>query len=170
MSLHRYLIISTFAILLGVLLFAGCASESDTGPTQVTTSSTTTAAPQPTAKANVTMSVARPEVVVTTQGNIFFVDLTIRETAGVGITLNFLRLDVFAATGAFVERQEKGSGVIIAETGSNRVQGNSARDLIDFWFLFRTHIVKGRMMRLTLGYGDDGGNANQTETLDFIFR
>lgn len=56
-------------------------------------------------------------------------DLTVRETAGTGAKLNFLRADFRDSNGSFVERQEAGSNAL------NRINGNSTlsdRITIDF--------------------------------------
>lgn len=47
-------------------------------------------------------------------GSNFSYTLTVTESAGVGARINFVRLDIFRATGEFEDRSEIGANVIIA--------------------------------------------------------
>ena len=81
--------------------------------------------------------------------------------------INFVRLEVFRATGEFEERSEIGSGAIIQGTGSNRLNANSTRE--DNWiFLFRAPVKSGRNITLTMGFTDDFGNDTELST-SFVF-
>lgn len=84
------------------------------------------------------------------------------------MNINFIRLEVFRATGEFEERQEIGAGQITSQTGSNRLAANSTRDLDPVLFTFNATIKSGRTIRVTVGLTDDLGN-NLDFTADFIF-
>lgn len=90
-----------------------------------------------------------------------------RETAGTGANINFIRVDIFKATGEFEERAEIGADRILQSSGSNRLAGNSSRQ--DVWALFfRATVKKGRTLDVTLGFTDDVGNDIERK-LEFVF-
>ena len=161
----RYQSVAAPAILFFVLLIAGCGSgDSGTTSTPVTTTTTTIAGPS---QASIVVSVPNQAGIATGQGNLVAFDIRMVETAGLGADINFIRLEIFRATGEFVERQEIGAGALIQQTGSNRIEANSIR-LLPVVFRFNATVQRGRTMRLTIGFTDDRGN-NLGATFDWVF-
>ena len=146
-------------------LTAGCGGDSNGSTT--TPTPTTTSTPQA-SQASVTVQVLGFGALGSDQGNLFAIRLRLTESAGVGVNINFIRLEVFRATGEFEERQEIGAGQITSQTGSNRLAANSTRDLDPVLFTFNATIKSGRTIRVTVGLTDDLGN-NLDFTADFIF-
>jgi len=140
-----------------------------------TSSSTPAPAPAPdpapsvgASQASIVVGVSNASVTPATGGGSNFnFSLGMTESAGVGSRINFVRLDIFRATGAFEERSEIGSGAIIAGAGDNRLDGNST-ETASVTMLFRATIKKGRQMLLTVGFTDDNGNDLEA-TFPFIF-
>lgn len=147
-------------VALTALATFGC-GDSDSG-----TSPTPTTSVGPSA-ANISGTVTNVGVLGTGSGNIVVFDLTLTESAGVGANINFIRLEVFRATGEFEERQEIGSGAITAQTGSNRLDASGTR-VFNVGFAFNATIKTGRVMRVTVGLTDDRGN-NSDLAIDFVF-
>ena len=148
-------------------LTAGCGGDSNGSTTTTTPTPTTTSTPQA-SQASVTVQVLGFGALGSDQGNLFAIRLRLTESAGVGVNINFIRLEVFRATGEFEERQEIGAGQITSQTGSNRLAANSTRDLDPVLFTFNATIKSGRTIRVTVGLTDDLGN-NLDFTADFIF-
>ena len=148
----------TISVLLVFLLalVAGCNGNggSSTSPTPAPPPP---APPQP-MEASIAVDVLGFGGIASGQGNLFGIGLRMTESAGVGVNINFIRLEVFRATGEFEERQEIGSGQIIVQTGSNRLEGNSTRTLDPVVFSFNATVKVGRVLRVTIGFTDDFGN------------
>jgi hypothetical protein len=90
-----------------------------------------------------------------------------KEGAGTGANINFIRVDIFRATGEFEERAEIGADAIEQATGSNRLEGGASRQ--DVWALFfRATVKKGRTLEVTIGFTDDVGNDIEKK-LRFVF-
>jgi len=63
------------------------------------------------------------------------VAISIGETAGVGANINSMRFQFFTGASTPDETRQLGASEIIAQTGSNRIEGNASRDLairVDF--------------------------------------
>ena len=147
-------------------LAAGCGDGNNGSPTTPTPTPTPT--PSQPSQASITVQVLGFGAITSGQGNLFGIGLRVTESAGVGANINFIRLDVFRATGQFEERKEIGAGQITAQTGSNRLTANSTRDLDPVLFLFNATVKKGRIIRVTVGFTDDRGN-NFEFVEDFTF-
>ena len=147
-------------------LAAGCGDGNNSSTTAPTPTPTPTP-PQP-SQASITVEVLGFGAVASGSGNLFAIGLRLTETAGVGANINFIRLEVFRATGEFEERQEIGAGQITSQTGSNRLAANSTRDLNPVLFTFNATVKSGRIIRVTTGFTDDRGN-NFEFVEDFVF-
>ena len=102
------------------------------------------------------------------EGTLFQVEFRLTESAGVGAHINFARLEVFRATGEFVERKEIGAGQITRGVDDNRLEGNTSETAVAT-FLFRATVKKGRTLRYTMGFTDDGGHNHElVEAFVFI--
>jgi hypothetical protein len=139
-------------LLLFSLFAAGCDDDGGTTPTPTTT---TTAGP--TAGEFELEVIDFGLLVSQSSGNLFFVELRIEETAGVGGQINFIRLDYYTATGDREERAEIGASDINAELGSNDIEANSTWQEVPVFF-FRASIKKGRQLVVTVSITDDRGN------------
>ncbi len=134
------------------LLAAGCG---DGGTTPTPTTTTTTAGP--------TAGVFLLDVIdfgllsSEASGNLFGVELRIRETAGLGGNINFIRLDYYRATGELEERSEIGANDIVSELGTNRIERNATWQETAVFF-FRASIKKGRQLIVFVSITDDRGN------------
>ena len=153
-----------FVLLAGGLLLGGCGSDEPStpvvGPTMV--------APPPPAMANIDLVVLSVRAFSNNEGNFFQIEFQLTESAGVGSHINFARLEVFRATGELEERKEIGAGKIIRGVDDNRLEGNSTETAVAT-FLFRATIKKGRKLRYTMGFTDDGGHDHELVE-EFIFR
>lgn len=90
-------------------------------------------------------------------GAVLTFDLGVVESAGVGAHINFVRLDMYAATGEFIERQEIGANQIGSALGSNYIRGGgSVRARVTF--PFRSTIKAGRTFDVIVDFTDDRGN------------
>ena len=147
---------ATLFLLVGVL--AGCGDEGGSTPTSPAPAPTTTRQPRPPRKAIIHLDANIPAVRVTDQGNGVILDINLVELGGVGATINFIRLDVFRATGFFEERQELSGARLRRELiGRTRVEANSRRRFsVIFWF--RATVKRGRGLEVTVGLTDDNGN------------
>lgn len=145
------------------LLAAGCGGDGTT-PTPVTTT-TTTAGPN----AAVILLDVLDFGLFSAQGGgaIFAVELRMRETAGLGANINYIRLDYLKATGELEERAEIGANDIISELGTNRIGPNATWQEV-VAFLFRASIKTGRMLIVIVNLTDDRGNTVDL-TESFIF-
>ena len=83
----------------------------------------------------------------------------IAEDAGIGVRIDGFKLDLFAGA-TLVESPELTSDAIAAQTGSNRVEGNSSRQ---FTLFFDTNAEGVTVAVLTGTYTDGLGNVLQTE-------
>lgn len=83
--------------------------------------------------------------------------IAIIESGGVGGHIDFVRAEAFRSSGELEERREKGAGAIIKDTGSNRLEAFSFRDLIVL-FAFKSELRSGRKLLVTVGFSDDLGN------------
>ena len=83
------------------------------------------------------------------------IDFTLVESAGVGASINFIRLH-FLTRGAEVERQEIGAAAIIAQAGTNRL-GASATTTLHTSFDFNEGTTDA--INYEMGFTDDKGNA-----------
>lgn len=90
--------------------------------------------------------------------------LRVTESAGLGANLNFVRLEVYDAAGAMLERQEIGSNVF---TGGNRLGANSSRDFAVLMG-FNADPRAGRFVRIGVGTTDDRNNT-QVAISDRLF-
>jgi hypothetical protein len=147
------------------LAVMGC-NGSSSGTTSPSPTPTTTVPAGPSA-ANITVTILDAAYVATGGGNAVGFELRITESAGLGANINFIRVDVFRATGLFEERQEIGSGQIIAQTGSNRLEASQTRNMTAI-LTFNATVKRGRILRLTLGTTDDRGNSVD-HVADFVF-
>lgn len=154
-----------FVILLVLSLLAtGCGDGG--GPTTPTSTTTTTAGP--------TAAVILLDVLdfgllsVQGGGAVFGVELRMRETAGLGANINYIRLDYLKATGELEERAEIGANDIISELGTNRIGPNATwQEVVGFFF--RASIKKGRMLIVIVNLTDDRGNTvDLTESFIFV--
>ncbi len=156
-----------FVLVAGGLLLGGCGSDEPqppvVGPTMV-------APPPPPAPsmANIDLEVLSFGAFSNNEGNFFQIEFRLTESAGVGAHINFARLEVFRATGELEERKEIGAGQIIRGVDDNRLEGNSTETAVAT-FLFRATIKKGRRLRYTMGFTDDGGHDHELVE-EFIFR
>jgi hypothetical protein len=151
------------AVVLLAVVMIGCDSTGPDDTTTTTTSTTTTSVP----RANITLTILGAAAAGSGQGNLVGFEFRLRESAGLGANINFVRVDVFRATGQFEERQEIGAGEIVNQTGSNRLGANESRNMTVI-IGFRATIKKGRQIRLTVGMTDDAGN-DQDKWQDFVF-
>ena len=153
-------------LLVGVL--AGCGDDGGNTPTSPAPAPTTTRQPPPPRKANILLDANIPGVRVTDQGNGVLISLRLVELGGVGATINFIRLDVFRATGFFEERQELSGARLRRELlGRIRIEANS-RGYLSVIFWFRATVKRGRGLEVTVGLTDDNGNVFElSET--FVF-
>jgi len=146
------------------LLAAGCDDGGGTTPTPTTTT-TTTAGPS---AAVILLDVIDFGLLATqSSGALFGLELRMRETAGLGANINYIRLDVLRATGELEERSEIGANEIVSALGTNRIGPNATWQNVVVFF-FRATIKKGRQLIVTVNLTDDRGNTvNLTEA--FIF-
>jgi len=145
---------NAFAVLLiASLPLSGCGG----GGTDPTPTTTTTSAPA-VSRADISVEVLGFAAVGSGQGNLFAIGLRMTERAGLGANINFIRLEVFRATGEFEERQEIGANDLIQQTGSNRLEARATRELNPVVFTFGATIKKGRTLQVTVGFTDDRGN------------
>jgi hypothetical protein len=135
------------------IILIGCGGGTD--PDIVTTTSVATTSIPPTAE--IILEIGDYGGGETDQGNMFYVEFTLTETAGVGANINFARLEVFRATGELVERREIGASAIIEGVGDNRLEALTSEEAW-VWFRFNATIKRGRKLLLTLGFTDDFGH------------
>jgi hypothetical protein len=151
--------VKNFVILLVLSLLAtGCGD----GPTNGTSTSSTTTTAGPTAAVILLDVVDFGLFSVQGGGAVFGVELRMRETAGLGANINYIRLDYLKATGELEERAEIGANDIISELGTNRIGPNATWQEV-VGFLFRASIKKGRRLIVIVNLTDDRGN-----TVDLI--
>ena len=144
--------------------FIGCSDDS--GPVG-STSPIPPPPPPPPTPASISVEVVGAGALASGNGNLLFLELLLKESAGTGANINFIRVDIFRATGEFEERAEIGAGDIEQATGSNRLEGDSSRQ--DVWALFfRATVKKGRTLEVTIGLADDVGNDIEKK-LRFVF-
>jgi hypothetical protein len=155
-----------FLVVLAVFLIVGCSSDSSTSPSPTTTSTTPTSSGP--SSASITVTIMDAAFVGTNQGNAVGFELRLQESAGLGANINYIRVDVYRATGQFEERQEIGSGEINRQTGSNRLNASTTRTIVPV-ITFNATIKTGRILRLTVGLTDDRGN-DHTKVGDFVFQ
>ena len=153
-----------FVLFAGGLLLGGCESSEPSPPV---VGPTTVAPPPPPPMANIMLEVLRVGAFSNNEGNFFQIEFRMTESAGVGAHINFARLEVFRATGELEERREIGAGQIIRGVDDNRLEGNST-ETATATFLFRATIKKGRTLRYTMGFTDDGGHDHELVE-EFIF-
>jgi hypothetical protein len=154
----------TLLVLFLVLAVVGCGGDSGTTPTPTTT---TTSVPAGPSAANITLTIIGAGALGSGQGNLVQFQIRLQESAGLGANINFIRVDVYRATGQFEERQEIGSGQIVNQTGTNRLNANETRNMT-VTIGFNATIKSGRIIRFTVGMTDDRGN-NQDKVQDFVF-
>ena len=80
------------------------------------------------------------------------VPLTISETAGTGVALNFVRVTFFDGSRE-IERREIGANTIVAAFGTNRIEANGMLPTT-VTFDFNSVTV---LAQITVGYTDDNG-------------
>jgi len=155
-----------FVILLILSLLAtGCGDGG--GPTTTPTNTTTTTA-GPTAAVILLDVLDFGLFSASGGGAVFAVELRMRETAGLGANINYIRLDYLKATGELEERAEIGANDIISELGTNRIGPNATWQEV-VGFLFRASIKKGRMLIVIVNLTDDRGNTvDLTESFVFV--
>lgn len=156
-------IVLTFAMVAALLV----ACSDDSGPTSPGNVIAEPTPPPRPSRADLSLEVLSFGALGSGQGNLFFVEFRMTESAGLGANINFFRLEVFRATGEFEERKEIGANDVVAVTGSNRLEANQTRTE-SVVFLFRSTVKRGRTLRLTVGFTDDNGNEiNKVE--EFVF-
>lgn len=139
------------------ILGAGC-DGSPTSPTSVPSPSPPPTTAPSSSQASLAVQVSNVEVAEMAGGGaVLTFDLGVIESAGVGAHMNFVRLDMYAATGEFIERQEIGASQISAALGSNYVRGGGAV-LARVTFPFRSTIKVGRTFDVVVDFTDDRGN------------
>ena len=153
-----------FALLAGVFLFGGCG---DDRPPPPPLGPTMPAPPPAPSRAVIDLDLLEFGVFLNDEGTFFQVEFRLTESAGVGANINFARLEVFRATGEFVERKEIGAEQIVRGVDDNRLEGNTSETAVAR-FLFRATVKKGRTLRYTMGFTDDGGNDHELVE-DFVF-
>lgn len=143
-----------FLVVLVVVLFYGCNGDSGTQPSPTPTT-TTTAGPS---QAQVTLEVVDFALLASqANGALFGLEMKLQESAGLGCNINFIRLEVFRATGELEERREIGANEIANVLGDNRLEaGETWQEIVVFFF--RATIKKGRELKVTVGLTDDRGN------------
>jgi hypothetical protein len=90
----------------------------------------------------------------------------LRETAGVGANINFVRLSILRRVGdpEVIEVQEVSPAEIVEQTGSNRLEANATRDLL---VAFDYNSQPGAGI-LTYDFTDDLGNNLEADfVIDF---
>ena len=136
----------------------GCGSS--TGPT-----SQPTPIPGP-SQANITVTCSAYTVSGSPIGGFAFrlsVPCTIRETAGLGANLNYVRLRLLLG-GSEVERQEIGASDIIRAAGTNRVAANGT---VNGNFIFDFNRGDATSAILDFNFTDDRGN-NATASFTLV--
>ena len=149
----------------GVFLFAGCG---DDGPPPSPLAPPMPAPPPAPSRADIDLELLDFGAFLDGEGTLFQVEFRLTENAGVGAHINFARLEVFRATGEFVERREIGAGQIIRGVDDNRLEGNTS-EIAVARFRFGATVKKGRTLRYTMGFTDDGGH-NHELVEGFVFR
>ena len=147
------------------LSLTGCGGDS--GGSTTTPTPTPTPAPALPTSADIDVEILGSGAATSGQGNAVIFILEIVESGGLGANINFIRVDVFRATGEFVERSEVGAGEITRQTGTNRLLANETRELTVVMG-FRATVKSGRTITLTVGMTDDQGN-NHDFTTTFTF-
>ena len=154
------------SVLLFAISFIGCSDEPPPCPTCPDERVVPPPPPVPT-PASISVEVVGAGALASGNGNLLFLELLLKEAAGTGANINFIRVDIFRATGEFEERAEIGADEIEQATGSNRLEGSSSRQ--DVWALFfRATVKRGRTLEVTLGFTDDVGN-DVEKRLRFVF-
>jgi hypothetical protein len=123
------------------------------GPTPLP-APTPTPAPR---KASVAMSLANATVGVSPRAGFRYrleFDVTVRESAGVGADLNFLRVDFLDANGGLLERQEAGANRLSRLPAGGTLADHAVVD-------FNTGGVAVALVSLNLT--DDGGNTQEAQ-------
>jgi hypothetical protein len=151
------------SLLLIALLAPGC-DDGGTAPTPTTTTTTTAG---PTAGVFLLDVIDFGLLASESSGSLFGVELRIRETAGVGGHINYIRLDVLRATGELEERAEIGANDIVSELGTNRIEANATWQETAVFF-FRATIKKGRQLIVTVNITDDRSNTVDLRE-EFVF-
>ena len=152
-------------MLVACLVVAGC-GDGTTTPTEMPTT-TTTSAPTGPNQASITTNITNPVVFTEMGVQVFTFDMEINESAGLGANINFARLELFRATGEFLERKEIGAGAIAAGVGDNRIEGGTT-EAVSVLFTFTSAIKTGRSVVLTVNFTDDRGIGLETVTR-FVF-
>ena len=149
-------------LLLGIALaLPGCGGDSSSTPTP-----TPTPTPGPTA-ANIAVTINNPTAFsggVPGFGYSLQFGLNVRESAGLGANINFVRLEIYNASGSLLERTENGANTV---PGGNRLNPNSSRDF-NVTMGFNSDPVSGRFVLIGLGTTDDRGNT-QVAVSDRLF-
>lgn len=139
-------------LLLGMALaLPGCGGDGGTTPTP-----TPTPTPGP-SQANITVTISNPTYFtggVPGFGYRLQFGLNVRESAGLGANINFVRLEVYDAAGSLLERTENGANTV---PGGNRLNPNSSRDF-NVTMGFNSDPLSGRFILIGLGTTDDRGN------------
>ncbi len=158
-------ILSTLLLML-VIGWSGC-SSSDGGSTTAPTPTPVPPVQTLPASADVDVEILGAGAGTSGQGNAVAFLFEITERGGLGCNINFIRVDVFRATGEFEERQEIGAGEIIRQTGTHRLEANETRELTVL-IGFRATVKSGRTLTVTIGMTDDRSNDQDwSETLIF---
>lgn len=149
-------------LLLGMALaLPGCGGDSGTTPTP---------APTPTpgpSQANITVTINNPTYFsggVPGYGYSLEFALNVRESAGLGANINFVRLEIYNASGSLLERSENGANTV---PGGNRLNPNASRDF-NVTMGFNSDPLSGRYVLIGLGTTDDRGNT-QVAVSDRLF-
>jgi hypothetical protein len=142
----------TRGLLLGLALApAGCGGGGGAAPTPPSTM------PPGPSRANISLTVTS---YTATSGGVpgFAYSLRfamrVRESAGVGANLNFIRLGMYSPTGSVLELTETGSDGF---PGGNRLDANGTRDF-DLTMGFDSDPLGGRFAHVGVGTTDDIGN------------
>lgn len=148
---------SGYLLLIAVVAFAGCGDDGNSNSGSTTPLPSLPMGPTLPSQSEISVEVLGAGFVATGQGNATVFELRMEESAGLGANINFIRIDLFRATGEFEERSEIGAGTIEEQTGSNRLDADETREITPFFF-FRATVKSGRQVRLTVGFTDDMGN------------
>jgi hypothetical protein len=147
--------------LTAVMSLGACTGDSPQGPSNV-------APPQQgPSQANISVTISSPAYGNSTRAGFNYelqFGVRVSESAGLAANLNFIRLEVYDAAGAMLERQEIGAAIF---TGGNRLNASSSRDF-NVLMGFNAEPRSGRYVRIGVGTTDDRNNT-QVAISDRLF-
>jgi hypothetical protein len=149
------------ALVLALGLPACSGSSNSTTPTPV-------AVPAGPSKATVTVTVSNAAYGNSNDDPSFNYKLTfglqIKESAGLAANINFVRMEIYSAGGALLERREIGATTF----GSNRLQANGTVNY-NVTMHFNNDPLKGRYLLIGVDTTDDKGNEQLSVTPQLFF-